>query len=112
MRVLKAGPPTRGQKRLNYEMMDHSKRDIYSLILKVLADNPPLVEMELEELMNRIQNNVAEAKITSKKVRDALRNWQKILDEQGSLYQVFEWKDDVLHLLDNLFLFYIRWSQI
>lgn len=112
VRVLKAGPPTRGQKRLNYEMMDHSKRDIYSLILKVLADNPPLVEMELEELMNRIQNNVAEAKITSKKVRDALRNWQKILDEQGSLYQVFEWKDDVLHLLDNLFLFYIRWSQI
>lgn len=58
VRVLKAGPPTRGQKRLKYKLIDGSQRDVYSLILKMLADNPPLVEMELEELMNRIQFNV------------------------------------------------------
>lgn len=112
VRVLKAGPPTRGQKRLKYQLADGSRRDIYSLILKMLADNPPLVEMELQELMARIQYNVPEYRITTQKIREALRNWQKILEESGALYRVFEWKDDIIHILDNLFLFFIRWSGI
>lgn len=109
VRVLKAGPPTRGQKRLQYQLQDGSRRDIYSLMLKVLSDNPPLIEIEMKELMYRIQENLGEIKITTKKVRDALRNWNKVLDGLGALYQVFDWKDDTLHILDNLFLFYIRW---
>ena len=112
VRVLKAGPPTRGQKRLKYQLTDGSRRDIYSLILEMLADNPPLVEMELQELMARIQYNVPECRITTQKIREALRNWQKILEESGALYRVFEWKDDIIHILDNLFLFFIRWSGI
>lgn len=112
VRVLKAGPPTRGQKRLKYKLADDSEKDIYSLLLKVLADNPPLVEMGLEELMSRIHVNVLEQKITTQKIREALRNWQKLLDELGTLYHVFEWKDDIVHILDNLFLFFIRWSGI
>ena len=48
-------------------------------------------------------------KITAKKIRDTLKNLQKIMDEQIPLYQVFEWKDDMIHILDSLFLFYIRW---
>ena len=112
VRVLKAGPPTRGQKRLKYKLIDGSQRDVYSLILKMLADNPPLVEMELEELMNRIQFNVSDQKITTQKIREALRNWQKLLEGLGALYHVFEWKDDIIHILDNLFLFFIRWSGI
>lgn len=109
VRVLKAGPPTRGQKRLQYQLLDGSHRDIYSLMLKVLSDNPPLIEIGMKELMYRIQENLGEIKVTTKKVRDALRNWNKVLDGLGALYQVFDWKDDTLHILDNLFLFYIRW---
>lgn len=37
VRILKAGPPTRGQKRLKYKLPDGSQRDVYSLILKMLA---------------------------------------------------------------------------
>lgn len=112
VRVLKAGPPTRGQKRLRYMMKDSTQRDIYSLVLKILADNPPLIEMELEEVMKRIHINVGESKITTNKVKDAFKNWQKILENLSSLYQVFDWKDDTVHILDNLFLFYIRWTSI
>lgn len=68
--------------------------------------------MTLEELMNRIQLNVPDQKIMTQKIREALRNWQKLLDELGALYRVFEWKDDIIHILDNLFLFFIRWSGI
>ena len=111
VRVLKAGPSTRGQQRLQYTLSDGSKRDIYGLILKVLSDNPPLVELSIEELMERIKNSAPENMITTKKVRDSLKNWQKLLETLGSLYQVFEWKDDTIHLLDNMFLFYIRWKM-
>lgn len=112
VRILKSGPPTRGQQRLKYDTKDGSKRDIYSVILKILADNPPLIELNLNELTERIQNNVQNAKITTRKLRDSLKNWQKLIEEQGALYQVFEWKDDKLHISDNLFLFYIRWSEV
>lgn len=97
---------------MKYDMKDGSKRDIYSVILKILADNPPLIELNLNELTERIQNNVQNAKITTRKLRDSLKNWQKLIEEQGALYQVFEWKDDKLHISDNLFLFYIRWSEV
>lgn len=110
IRVLKAGPPTRGQQRLKYTLRDGSKRDIYSLILKILADNPPLVELSIEELMERIKKNTNSNMVKQQKVKDALKNWQKILELQGSLYQVLEWKDDVIYILDNMFLFYIRWE--
>lgn len=109
VRVLKAGPPTRGQKRLQYELRDGSHKDIYSFILKAWADNPPLVEIEIEELMKRIQSNIVKPKIAKERVKDALKKWQDILDHSGPLYQVIEWKDDIVHIQDNLFLFYIRW---
>lgn len=111
VRVLKAGPSTRGQQRLQYTLSNGSKRDIYGLILKVLSDDPPLVELSIEELMERIKNSAPENVITTKKVRDSLKNWQKLLDTLGSLYQVLEWKDDTIHVLDNMFLFYIRWKM-
>ncbi len=81
------------------------------MILKVLSDDPPLVELSIEELMERIKNSAPENVITTKKVRDSLKNWQKLLDTLGSLYQVLEWKDDTIHVLDNMFLFYIRWKM-
>lgn len=111
VRILKAGPSTRGQQRLKYTLQDGSQQDIYGLILRILADNPPLVELGIEELMERIKKNTNDTMIKQKKVKDSLKNWQKMLEQQGSLYQVLEWKDDVIYILDNMFLFYIRWGN-
>lgn len=77
VRILKAVPPTRGQQRLRYRLSDGSNRDIYSLILKVLADNPPLIELEIEELMERIRNNVSDQIIKPQKVKDSLKTGRK-----------------------------------
>lgn len=72
VRILKAGPPTRGQQRLKYTLQDGSKRDIYSLVLKILADNPPLIELPLDELMERLKKNVKDNAIKPQKVKEAL----------------------------------------
>ena len=60
--------------------------------------------------MERIKNTANDNMIKQKKVKDSLKNWQRMLEQQGSLYQVLEWKDDVIYILDNMFLFYIRWG--
>ena len=72
------------------------------MILKVMADDPPIIELGMEELMERIRNNIGAQVIKPQKVRDSLKNWQKLLETQGILYQVLEWKDESIHILDNL----------
>lgn len=110
VRVLKAGPSTRGQQRLQYILEDGSSRDIYGLILKILADNPPLIELDIDELMERVKHNVTGSVIKPQKIKDSLKNWKKMLEPLGGLYQVVDWKDDTVYVLDNMFLFYIRWG--
>ena len=111
VKLLKAGPFTRGQKRLKYELSDGLRLDLYSIVLKILADNPPCTELEFENIFQRIDNKVVEKqhKVTTKKIKDTLKNLQKLISDQKALYQVFEWKDDCIYILDPLFLFYIRW---
>ena len=48
--------------------------------------------------------------LKQQKVKDSLKNWKKLLETQGSLYHVLDWKDDTIYVLDNMFLFYIRWG--
>ena len=81
--------------------------------MKAIADNPPLIEIGITDLTNRVRNIMADAnKINNTKVKSALKNWMKILETQGSsLYNVIEWKDESVNILDNHFLFYMRWKK-
>lgn len=113
VRFFKAGPSSRGQQRLKYTLKDNTEKDIYSLILKAIADNPPLVELGITDLTNRVKNIMVDiSKMNTSKIKLALKNWMHILEQQGSsLYHVIEWKDESIHILDNHFLFYMRWKE-
>lgn len=110
VRVLQAGPPTRGQKRKHYLSVDGSQMDTYSILLYVISKNPPLVEIPFDELMNRIRSCFRETTPSTQSVRNSLMNLQKIIKDQELIYKVLEWKDDRLFVQDNLFLFYLRWA--
>lgn len=111
--MLKAGPPSRGQQRIKYDMTNGGKLDIYSIILKTLAENPPYTCLNFDEIKTRIGKIVMNSatKISNKKVQDALKNLQKLINESEAISQVFEWKDSSLFILDPLFLFYLRWKN-
>lgn len=47
---------------------------------------------------NMERNNTDENIVKQQKVKDSLKNWQKMLESQGSLYQVLEWKDDNIYI--------------
>ncbi|MTT31569.1 ATP-binding protein [Terrilactibacillus sp. BCM23-1] len=113
VKKLEAGPYTRGQKRKRYELANTNgeKVDIYSLLLKAIAQDPPIISISLEEIKQRVDQLtlISQERIDRKKIRDALQKIHDIMLSSESIYQVFEWKDNQIYILDPLFLFYLRW---
>lgn len=111
VKKLKAGPPTRGQKRKTYDLGDE-EADIYHILIKAIALNPPIISISLEEIKKRIDIILDQAidKPDKNKIKSAIEQVQAIISSSESIYQVFEWKDEEIYILDPLFLFYLRWG--
>ena len=109
---LKSGPSTRGQKRKTYKIDGEEYLDVYGIILKAIALNPPLISITIDEFKNRVDKLMVnvDAKLDKNKLRKTLKAIQNIMTNSGSIYQVFEWKDEQIYILEPLFLFYIRWG--
>lgn len=112
VKKLKAGPPTRGQKRKTYDLGDGEAADIYHLLIKAIALNPPIISISLEELKKRVDILLDQTidKPDKNKIKSAIEQVQTIISSSESIYQVFEWKDEEIYILDPLFLFYLRWG--
>ncbi|WP_248562209.1 ATP-binding protein [Niallia sp. NCCP-28] len=113
VKKLESGPYTRGQKRKRYGLANTNgeKADIYSLLLKAIAEDPPIISISLEEIKKRVDRLTltSQERIDRKKIRDACQKIHDIMLSSESIYQVFEWKDNQIYILDPLFLFYLRW---
>ncbi|WP_344341710.1 hypothetical protein, partial [Streptomyces rhizosphaericus] len=112
VKKLMAGPPTRGQRRKKYQLESGNEEDIYYLLLKAIALDPPVVRISLDEMKERIDRLTtgSKEKIERAKIRDTLQKIHDIMLANGQIYQVFEWKDNQIYILDPLFLFYLRWG--
>ncbi|SHH83152.1 TniB family NTP-binding protein [Clostridium grantii] len=112
IKTLKEGPNTRGKQRKIFDVITGEFMDVYGLIMKSLEDNPPLMELSLDELKTRIdiltENSVE--KVDKKRIKDGLNQLQSIINEKETIFQVFEWKENMLYILEPLFLFYLRWG--
>ena len=121
---IKLGPSSRGQKRVKYELSDGRHVDIYELLLYIIAENPPHIRLALEEIKRRsdalvvgvsesphIRKGNSLNKPTLTKLKDALNKTQERLKQEKAFYNVIEWKDGYLYVLESLFLFYVRWSN-
>lgn len=110
--VIKQGKNPRGKRRKSYQT-EVGELDLYGLILEAVAIDPPIVSVGFEGLMNRVLSLVSgEEKPTAKSLKDYLKNLQEVLSDHGRFYEVIEWKDNVLYILESLFLFYLRWGRI
>lgn len=110
--ILKSGPNTRGKKRKLFQTYNNKTLDIYGLIVEAIAENPPNMSISLDDLKARIDkllDNV-EKKTDKQTIRDSVNKLQIIMNEKENIYRVFEWKDNTIHILDPLFLFFLRWG--
>lgn len=113
IKTLKEGPNTRGKRRKLYKIITGESMDVYGLIIKAIAENPPIMGLSLDEIKIRVDNLIINSidKLDKRKIKDALTQIQNIIREKEAIYQVFEWKDNMLYILDPLFLFYLRWGS-
>lgn len=113
VKVLKEGPNPRGNQRKIYKTIDEKSLDIYGLIIESISSNPPMMGMKIEDIKLRIDDIIScgEKKPDKQQIRDSLNKLQTIINEKENIYKVFEWKDNMLYILDPLFLFYLRWGN-
>ncbi len=111
--LMKKGPNTRGRSRNKFRTKEGYEYDIYELIVKSIAENPPIMQLEFEEIKGRIYNLLTDdfEKPKPQAIKDGLAKLQELLSGREDIFRVLEWKEGVLYILDPLFLFYLRWGR-
>ena len=107
------GPSTRGKSRNLYKSTDGNEYDLYQLIVKSIAENPPIMKLDFDEIKERIYSLIVENDNlpSIQAIKDCLNKLQDMLSEREDIFRVFDWKEGTLYVLDPLFLFYLRWGD-
>lgn len=110
---LESGPPSRGQQRKNFELLDGRTVDIYEAIIESIAQDPPAISIDIEGLKERITKIMKHdaPKLENRKLKEPLTQIQAIISSNEELYRVLEWKDEKIYILDPYFLFFLRWGR-
>lgn len=112
--LMMKGPNTRGKNRNKFMAKDGNKYDVYELLVKSIAENPPIIKLKFDDVKTRIYNLIApKMKMpTTQAIKDSLKKLQELLHEREDIFKVLDWKEGTLYILDPLFLFYLRWGGI
>lgn len=110
--LMRKGPNTRGKSRNKFKTKDGQECDMYELIVKSIAENPPVMKLEFEGIKERIYCLIADncQKPAHQTIKESLVKLQELLHGREDIFKVLDWKEGVLYILDPLFLFYLRWG--
>lgn len=113
VKKLIAGPNTRGQRRKKFQLNNDENKDVYYIILKAISADPPSISISLDNLKQRVSQLLAPSaeRIERTKIKDTLDKLRELMQTSEQIYQVFDWKDNRVFILDPLFLFYLRWGK-
>lgn len=105
------GPKTRGQDRKSYLMKDGAVLDVYPLILRSIAVDPPELTLRYPNLQKRIQSLCATDLPSGSSVTGACSHMALIANESENR-NIIEWdpEADVFDIRDPYLLFFVRWS--
>ncbi len=110
--VLDAGPRTRGTERKTYKFHDGTEGDVYRVVLRALADDPPLLSFPYAELLARtVKVCTTEAPVGSSVTGTCLHMSKLALDKFPN-DRAIDWDEQkqVFDVPDPYLLFYLRWS--
>ena len=110
--LMKKGPSTRGKSRNTFQLKNGQLCDLYELIVKSIAENPHIMQLTFEDVKERIYSLISDEskKPTPQAIKESLTKLQELLHIREDIFKVLDWKDDILYILDPLFLFYLRWG--
>jgi hypothetical protein len=111
--VLDAGPRTRGTERKTYTFADGSEGDVYRVVLRAVADNPPRLSYPYEELLKRtVKVCIGDSPVGSS-VTGTCLHMAKLARETFPTERAVDWDEQkqVFDIPDPYLLFYLRWSN-
>ena len=109
VKIIQRGKSSRGQKRASYQTDTLGTLDLYGLILEALALDPPFADIPFDDLYNRILKLIKGKNVPSiLSVKNYLKSIQDVLEANDRSYEVIEWKDNNIYIIESLFLFYLR----
>jgi hypothetical protein len=111
---LARGPRQRTD-RVERELVDGQKVDIYQLVLRALANlKPGLISLEYEEIRNSIRTVAAKPIPQLQEVARVLKHMSTIAASDLSSTPVidFDEAEKKLHITDPFFAFYLRWGDL
>jgi hypothetical protein len=110
--VLDAGPRTRGTERKTYRFYDGSEGDVYRVVLRALAHDPPRLSFPYEELLQRTVSVCSADAPVGSSVTGTCLHMSKLALEKFPGERAIDWDEtkQVLDIPDPYLLFYLRWS--
>jgi hypothetical protein len=110
--ILSAGPRERGRKRTQYNLADGAKGDVYTVILRALAIDPPRLDFSPAELRDRVAQVVRGEPPPGASLRQASMQMDSLIRERSKGDRVFAWDEErqYIDIPDPHFLFFLRWG--
>ena len=115
VKTLHAGPKKRGMERKIFDFIDGSKGDVYRAILITLSADPPVSEINYNELTKRIDKVcIGEEKPGMGSVVQSARHMSTLARISLPEERIIEWEHDanmgLLSISDPYLLFFLRSS--
>lgn len=109
---MKEGPKVRGQDRKGYMLYDNSVSDVYPLVIRAIALDPPELTFRYQNLQRRIQSLCMNEQPSGSSVTGACSHMAVIANDSENR-SVIEWdaNSDVFDIRDPYLLFFLRWSN-
>jgi len=111
--VLDAGPRTRGTERKTYRFHDGQTGDVYRVVLRAVASNPPQLSFAYDELLKRTEAICDGESPVGSSVTGTCLHMSKLAEERFPAERTIDWDESkpVFDLPDPYFMFYLRWSR-
>ncbi|MFZ1939084.1 MAG: hypothetical protein WBA18_21160 [Terracidiphilus sp.] len=110
--VLDNGPRTRGTERKTYKFRDGGQGDVYTVILKAVAADPPQLAFSYDELLERAAKVCEGESPVGSSVITTCSQMAKIALDKFPRERTIDWDESksVFDLPDPYLMFYLRWS--
>lgn len=110
--VLDAGPRTRGTERKEYRFADGTVGDVYRVVLRSIAHDPPRLTFSYDELVARVSAICSDGGPVGSSIVSTCLHMSKLAIEKFPNERAIDWDDMkfVLDIPDPYLLFYLRWS--
>lgn len=116
VKQMHAGPRTRGTERKEFDFSDGTKGDAYRASLLALRQNPPMMEFNYAELLNRISSVCVGDKPVGSSITESLKQISSFAEQMHPTQKIVEWDAEAASgtfaIIDPYFLFFIRSSDL